>query len=259
MTDGHVRIGVIGAGGRMGREVIAAVRHEPSARLAGAVEHADHACVGRPLDEGQVIGANPRALAHASDVLIDFTSPDAAHEHLEAALSAGKPILIGTTGLSPAFHAELDRAARSIPVLQAANTSLGVTLLAALVRAAAARLAGWDIEILELHHGAKVDAPSGTALMLAEAVIAARGSGTPVSDRAARRGARVPGEIGMASVRGGSAAGDHMVLLLGEGERIELTHRAESRAIFARGAVRAALWLAGQTPGRYHMDDVLAH
>lgn len=242
----------------MGREVIAAVRREPLAKLAGAVEHADHSCVGLRLDEGLTIGANPLALGHSADVLVDFTAPDALAEHLEAAQSAKRALLIGTTGLQPAHHAMIDRAARTIPVLQAANTSLGVTLLAELVREAAGKLAEWDAEILELHHGAKVDAPSGTALMLADAVAAGRaGATTHVTDRAARRGARAPGEVGIAALRGGSAAGDHTVLFLGDGERIELTHRAESRAIFARGAVRAAMWLAHRPAGRYGMRDVL--
>lgn len=254
MTDPAilVRIGVLGAGGRMGREVIAAARHTVGVRLAGAVEHADHPCVGSRLDEGHCIGANALALAHASDVLIDFTEPGSVAVHLEAAEAARRPLLIGTTGLQPVHHAAIDAAAKRIPVLQAANTSLGVTLLAELTRLAAARLADWDAEILDLHHGAKLDAPSGTALLLADAVAAGR-----AKPRVARSTPRRAGEIGIASLRGGSAAGDHSVLLLGEGERLTLSHHAESRAIFARGAVRAALWLAGQRPGRYMMRDVL--
>lgn len=249
-----VRIGILGAGGRMGREVILAVRRTPVAHLSGAVEHADHPCVGAKLDEGHCIGANALPLAHASDVLIDFTEPGSTFAHLEAAQAARRPVLIGTTGLTAAHHAEIDNAARRIAVLQAANTSLGVTLLAELTRLAAARLADWDAEILDLHHAQKADAPSGTALLLADSVAEGRGVGTRAP---ARTGKRRPGEIGIASLRGGSAAGDHSVFLLGPGERLELTHRAESRAVFAHGAVQAALWLARAKPGRYTMRDVL--
>jgi 4-hydroxy-tetrahydrodipicolinate reductase len=255
----QTRIGVIGAGGRMGGAVIDAVRAHPHARLAGAVEHADHECVGRALDEGLVVGANALALAHASDALIDFTTPDALHESLGAAEAAGRAIVVGTTGLAPAHMAALDRAARSAPVLWSANMSLGVALLADLAETAARRLAGWDAEILELHHAQKVDAPSGTALLLGEAVARGRGQRAPVlRDRFAARTPRPPGEIGFASLRGGTAAGDHRVLLLGPGERLELAHAAEDRSVFARGAVEAALWLAAQPPGRYALADMLA-
>lgn len=254
-----VKLGVIGAGGRMGREIIAAIAHEPSARLAGAVEHADHPCVGAHLAHGLVICSNALALAHASDVLVDFTTPDAISVNLEAAQAARHAILIGTTGLTDRHHAAIDAAARTIPVLQAANTSLGVTLLAALVEQAAARLGdGWDTEIVELHHAGKADAPSGTALMLGAAVARGRGerrqTGLP---RAVRTGPRVAGEVGYAVLRGGDSAGEHSVMFLGNGERVELVHRAESRAIFARGAVAAALWLAARPPGRYAMADML--
>ena len=253
------KLGVIGAGGRMGREIINAIAKEPEARLAGAVEHADHACVGARLAGGLIICSNPLALAHASDVLIDFTSPDALAGNLDAAQAARHAIVIGTTGLTPRHHAAIDAAARRIPVLQAANMSLGGALLTAMVEQAAARLGeGWDVELLELHHGAKLDAPSGTALMLGEAVARGRGerrqSGVP---RTVRTGSRQPGEVGFAVLRGGSSAGEHTVHFLGDGERVELTHRAENRAVFARGAVLAAMWLAGRPAGRYTMHDVL--
>lgn len=255
----QTRIGVVGAGGRMGGAVIAAVRAHPAARLAGAVEHADHACVGRPLDEGLVIGANPLALAHASDALIDFTVPEALGESLGAAEAAGKAIVIGTTGLDAAHERAIDRAARSIPVLWSANMSLGVALLAELAEIAARRLAAWDAEILELHHAAKLDAPSGTALLLGEAVARGRGrKPAPPRDRFAARAPRVAGETGFASLRGGTGAGDHRLFLLGPGERLELAHVAEDRGVFARGAVEAAIWLAGQPRGRYALGDMLA-
>ena len=255
------RIGVLGAGGRMGQAIIAQVGATPDAQLAGAVERAGHPLCGTSIGPNLVICSNISALGHACDVLIDFTSPEALDANLGAALDGHSAIVVGTTGLGPKHHALLDRAAREIPVLQAANTSLGVNLLAALVEQAAARLGDdWDIEIVEMHHRHKVDAPSGTALMLGEA--AARGRGVELSTHSIRSrdgvtGPRRAGDIGFATLRGGSVAGDHQLILAAEGERIELGHRAESRDIFARGAVRAALWLAGRAPGRYGMADVL--
>jgi 4-hydroxy-tetrahydrodipicolinate reductase len=245
------KIGILGAQGRMGR-AIALAADELGATIAGGIDQ-----------EGAVHGAyaSLTELAGASEVLVDFTRPDALPAHLEAAATAGCPIVIGTTGLTPQDHAAIDAAAKRVAVLQAANTSLGVNLLAHLVREAAARLGpDWDIEILEMHHRHKVDAPSGTALLLGEAAAAGRQVDLAnVSDRGRDgiSGARREGAIGFAALRGGSVAGDHMVVLAGEGERIEIGHRAESRAIFARGAVKAGLWLAGKPAGRYHMNDVL--
>ncbi len=247
------RVGVLGAGGRMGQAIIAALRAAPGLKLAGAVEQAGHASVGGALGGGLTVCTNPSALAVASDVLIDFTTPAALEANLDAACTGHAAILVGTTGLESRHHAALDRAARDLAVLQTANTSIGVAVLTRLVAEAAAALPAWDIEVLDLHHRDKRDAPSGTALLLAEA--AARGRGTPLTRRTAPRDGA--GAIGFAALRGGSAAGDHMVLLAGDGERIELHHRAESREIFAAGAVRAAAWLAGRPPGRYTMDDVL--
>ena len=199
--------------------------------------------------------------ADSADVFVDFSAPDALADNIAAAVAAGKPILIGTTGLTAAHQAAIDEAALRIPVLQAANTSLGVNLLAHLVREAAARLgADWDIEIFEMHHRGKVDAPSGTALLLGAAAAEGRGVDLEaVSDRGrdGMTGTRRTGDIGFASLRGGTVAGEHQIIFAGEGERIELGHRAESRAIFARGAIAAALWLIGKAPGRYTMADVL--
>jgi 4-hydroxy-tetrahydrodipicolinate reductase len=249
------RIGILGAAGRMGQAIAAALGGDDRATLAGGVDRAGGAIAGQP------IGDDPAALARDCDVLIDFTVPAALAGNLAAAVAAGRPIVVGTTGLSDAHHAAIDDAARHIAVLQTGNTSLGVTLLAALVRDAAARLGDdWDIEIVETHHRHKVDAPSGTALLLGEA--AAAGRGVSLGDVSTRgrdgiTGARTPGAIGFASLRGGSVAGDHMVVLAGDGERIELGHRAESRDIFARGAIRAACWIAGCGAGRYAMTDVL--
>ena len=242
------RIGIIGSEGRMGqalREAIAAAGHE----LAGGI------------DAPEKGGGDPAALAKASDVLVDFSSPAALEATLDAAMTAGVPIVVGTTGLEERHHWLIDQAADHIAVLQTGNTSLGVTLLAHLVREAAQRLGeDWDIEISEMHHRMKVDAPSGTALLLGEA--AAKGREIALADHSERgrdgvTGARKPGTIGFASLRGGSVAGDHTVSFLGDSERLTLSHLAENRSIFANGAVRAAGWLIGKPAGRYTMPQVL--
>ena len=237
-------IGIIGSEGRMGKALIEAI-----------------AAAGAMLSGGVDAGGDPIALARISDVLVDFSSPKALVANLGAAVAAGKPIIIGTTGLDEDHHRAIDDAARHIAVLQTGNTSLGVTLLARLVREAAARLGpDWDIEIAELHHRHKVDAPSGTALLLGEAAASGRGVILAASSERGRdgvTGARATGAIGFASLRGGSAAGDHTVIIAGEGERLELIHRAENRSIFAKGAVKAALWLKAMPAGRYSMDQVL--
>jgi 4-hydroxy-tetrahydrodipicolinate reductase len=239
------RIGIVGAAGRMGRAIAAAVEETEGASLAGGAGHGDE--VG--------------ALASASDVLVDFSAAAALEANLAAAAEAGVPIVIGTTGLSEDAEALIDAVAARVAVLQSANMSLGVNLLAYLVREAAARLGeDWDIEIAEMHHRHKADAPSGTALLLGRAAAEGRGVDlAAVSERGRDgiTGARTPGHIGFAALRGGSVAGDHQVIFAAEGERIELGHRAESRDIFARGAVRAALWLADKPAGRYAMTDVL--
>ncbi|GAB5485732.1 MAG: hypothetical protein Pars93KO_21660 [Parasphingorhabdus sp.] len=194
-------------------------------------------------------------------MLVDFSVPDGLSNRLDLCAAVGKPMLVGTTGLEPAHHLSIDAAAKTVPVLQTGNTSLGVNMLAALVKEAAARLGDdWDIEIVEMHHRHKVDAPSGTAILLGEA--AAKGRGIDLNDHSERgrdgqTGARAKGAIGFASLRGGSVAGDHQVILATDEERIELGHRAENRMIFARGAVKAALWLTQQQPGRYDMTDML--
>ena len=237
-------IGIIGSAGRMG-QALAAVVPDLGATLAGGID----------------AGGDPAVLALDADVLVDFSTPAALERTLAAARQARTPILIGTTGLAPTHHALIDVAAAEIAVLQTGNVSLGVTLLAKLVREAASRLGpDWDIEIAEMHHRHKVDAPSGTALLLGDAAAAGRGitlAEARVADRAGLTGARSEGTIGFASLRGGSVAGDHLVIFAGEGERIEIGHRAENRAIFARGAITAALWLADKPAGRYSMDQVL--
>ncbi|MDP4574158.1 4-hydroxy-tetrahydrodipicolinate reductase [Qipengyuania sp. G39] len=237
-------IGVIGSKGAMGealRRVIEASGHD----YAGGV------------DKGDDVGD----LADVSDVLVDFSAPAALQANLHAAIGAGVPIVIGTTGLEPGHHEAIDHAARAVPVLQTGNTSLGVTLLAHLVQEAAARLGpDWDIEIVEMHHRRKVDAPSGTAILLGEAAAQGRGidlAANRESGRDGQTGARERGAIGFAALRGGTVAGEHSVILAGEQERITLSHSAENREIFARGAIKAADWLKGREPGRYTMEQVL--
>jgi len=250
-------IGIFGAAGRMGR-AIADAAAAAGMTIAGGTER------NVPIDAtdlGIALFADALTLAEASDVLIDFSSPSALSDHLDACIGARRPIVIGTTGLEHVHHALIDEAATQIPVLQTGNTSLGVNLLAALVEQAAQRLGDdWDIEIVEMHHRHKVDAPSGTALLLGEA--AARGRGIQLSNHSERgrdglTGARESGAIGFAALRGGSVAGDHQVILATEGERIEIGHRAENRTIFARGAIKAAAWLKDQPAGRYDMKAVL--
>jgi 4-hydroxy-tetrahydrodipicolinate reductase len=237
-------IGIYGSTGRMGRAIAAAIEVEGAA-CAGGCDADD----------------DPHVIARAADALVDFSVPSALAPHLAAARAAGTPIVVGTTGLNAQAHALIDEAARDIPVLQTGNTSLGVTLLGILVREAAQRLGSdWDIEIAEMHHRHKVDAPSGTAVLLGEAAAAGRGTTlneVRVDSRAGLTGARTEGTIGFASLRGGSVIGDHQVVFAGDGERLELCHRGDDRSIFAKGAVRAALWLVGRTPGRYRMGDVL--
>jgi len=224
--------------------------------LSQAIEEAGHnLCVG--VD----VGGNPGPLVGRCDVIVDFSAPDALQTNLGAAKVAGIPILVGTTGLEPEHFVMLDDAAKAVPVLQTGNTSLGVTLLAHLVREAAARLGSdWDIEVLEMHHRAKVDSPSGTAKLLGQAAADARGidlTDNMESGRHGYTGPRGQGHIGFATLRGGTVAGEHSVIFAGEQERITLSHSAEDRMIFARGAVRGAQWLIGRNPGRYSMADVL--
>ena len=238
------RIGIIGSEGRMGQA------------LARAIEAAGHENAG-----GIDRGGDAAGLADRSDALVDFSAPAALEANLHAAIGAGIPILIGTTGLEERHHAAIDSAALAIAVLQTGNTSLGVTLLAHLVREAAARLGPeWDVEVVEMHHRMKVDAPSGTALLLGEAAASGRGIELATHSERGRdghTGAREQGAIGFASLRGGTVAGEHSVILAGEQERLTLSHSAEDRMIFAHGAVRGAAWLIGQPVGRYSMGQVL--
>lgn len=228
-----IRISLIAPDGRMGTAIAAAVSDDPSFAI-----DQDH-----------------------GDVLVDFSAPAALQASLDRAVSSGVPILIGTTGLKDEHQKAIDEAARRVAVLRAPNTSLGINVLRSLVEQAAARLGPeWDIEILEMHHRNKVDAPSGTALLLGQAAAQARGKTLPDLGRFDRFGephAREPGTISFASLRGGSVAGEHVVILATDGERIELGHRAENRMIFARGALAGARFLVGKPAGLYSMRDVI--
>ena len=266
MSD--MRLVVTGAGGRMGRMLVAAVQATPGVMLSAALARAGSPALGR--DAGMLAGLGPIGVPVtedpleafvAADGVLDFTLPDATVHFAMLAAQARIAHVIGTTGLVAADLARLEAAARHAPLVRSGNMSLGVNLLAALVRRAARTLGTeWDIEIAEMHHRGKVDAPSGTALLLGEA--AAEGRGTSLAEAAVRgrdgiTGAREAGTIGFAALRGGTVVGEHSVVFAGDGERIELNHRAEDRSLFARGAVKAALWARGRRPGLYSMADVL--
>ena len=266
---GAVRIVVAGAGGRMGQALIEATLADAALALAGAVDVPGSAAVGRDAGErfgratGVVVGSDVAAALAQADVLIDFTRPEGTLAHLAACVTAGCGAVIGTTGLAPEGKAAIAAAATHIPVVFAPNMSVGVTVLLDLVESAARTLgATYDIEIAEMHHRHKVDAPSGTALGLGEA--AARGLGVPLADCAvyAREGVtgeRPAGAIGFATLRGGDVVGEHTVLFAGIGERIELTHRATSRQNFAGGALRAAKFVAARkAAGRTGLADMKA-
>ncbi len=244
MAQSKSRFAVLGHKGRMGQAI------------ATAIEESGH-----HFQVGVDLGGDPIPLLGQCDVAVDFSSPDGLANTLTAAQKASIPVLIGTTGLDEEHFVMLSKAARVIPVLQTGNTSLGVTLMAHLVREAAAKLdTGWDIEVLEMHHRAKVDAPSGTAKLLGQAAAEARGidlSDNMESGRHGQTGARREGAIGFATLRGGTVAGEHSVIFAGAEERLTISHSAENRMIFARGAVRGAEWLIGKEPGRYSMNDVL--
>ncbi|MCE1237385.1 MAG: 4-hydroxy-tetrahydrodipicolinate reductase [Hyphomicrobiales bacterium] len=263
-----MRLVVVGASGRMGRALIRAVSETDGAALVAAIERPGSPDLGR--DAGELAGIDRlgvmlsddalAAFAHADGVL-DFTAPTATVQFAELAAQARIVHVIGTTGCTPADEAKLAAAARHAVLVKSGNMSLGVNLLAQLVREAARALGPeYDVEVVEMHHRMKVDAPSGTALLLGQA--AAEGRRIELSEHSVRSrdghtGPRGLGDIGFATLRGGTVVGEHTVILAGPHERIELTHRAEDRSIFARGAVRAALWGMSRKPGLYSMADVL--
>ena len=263
-----MRLIVAGAGGRMGRTLIQAIAASKGVRLSAAVEAPGAAAIGR--DAGELAGLGRNGIQVASDIeplltgadgLLDFTIPAATVAFAGLTAQRGMVHVIGTTGLSGEDENLIAQAGRRAVIVKSGNMSMGVNLLVALVKRVAQTLDDeFDIEILEMHHNRKIDAPSGTALMLGRA--AADGRGVDLAARSVRgrdghTGARRPGDIGFAALRGGSVVGDHTVIFAGPAERIEVSHKAEDRMIFARGAVRAALWARGQKPGLYSMTDVL--
>ena len=256
-----VRVLVHGALGRMGERVRAAIDAESGAALGGALEAPGHPRLGEELAPGVRVGADLAGALSASDVAIAFAPPAATLALVREAAARGVPCAVGTTGFAPAERAELERLAAQVPLVVAANFSVAVNVLVHLTRRASELLGpGFDAEIVELHHAAKVDAPSGTALELGAAVAAGRGvslAAHQVLAREGHTGARAPGAIGIQALRGGDNPGEHTVIFFGAGERLELAHRAATRDHFARGALRAALWLRGRAPGLYGMEQVL--
>jgi 4-hydroxy-tetrahydrodipicolinate reductase len=255
------RVMVVGALGRMGERVRAALEDRDDLALGAALEAAGHPGLGRDLGGGIAVTDDAKRALAACDVVIDFSVPSATLQILRAAADAGVAYVTGTTGFSGDEFAEIETLAARIPILHAPNFSLSVNLLAWLTREAARRLGpDFDAEIVELHHAAKRDAPSGTALRLAEAIAEGRDVGLRealVLERAGETGARPPGAIGVQALRGGDSPGEHSVLFVGRGERLELVHRSSTRDHFARGAVRAAAWLAGREPGAYGIEEML--
>ena len=264
-----MRVVIAGAGGRMGRTLVRAISDMPGLTVTGALEPASSPMLGQ--DAGALAGTPPSGVTVTSDAaaalrdadaVIDFTIPAASVALAEAAAKAGRIHVIGTTGFSAADEARIAAAARQAVIVKSGNMSLGVNLLAALVQRVAATLdESFDIEVVEMHHNKKIDAPSGTALLLGEA--AAKGRGIALGDRSVRSrdghtGARRAGDIGFAALRGGTVVGEHSVIFAGPAERIELAHKAEDRMIFARGALHATLWARGKPPGLYAMADVLS-
>jgi len=264
----EMKLAVMGAGGRMGQALVRAVHDIEGCVVAGGTEQPGGDLVGRDIGEVAGLGAlglaitdDPLPLMASVDGILDFTVPAASNVFADFAAQARIVHVIGTTGFSSEQEAKLDAAARHATLIKAGNMSLGVNLATALVEQMAKSLDdSFDIEVVEIHHRHKVDAPSGTALMLGEA--AAKGRGVSLDEKAVRArdgivGERQRGDIGFATLRGGSVIGEHTVMFAGEGERIEITHIANDRAIFARGAVKAALWGRGKPPGLYSMKSVL--
>ncbi len=255
-----VRVVVHGATGRMGRQLLKLAQCDPRLQVIGAVTSDSADALGQPVfpdDEGLRFSNEWPDPAPA--VVIDFSGPSGLAAALDYCEAQGVALVSGTTGIEPQLHTRLATASRTIALMHESNFSLGVAVLTRLLRAAAAELPRWDLEIIEAHHGRKQDAPSGTALSLGEAAAAARGTTLAQAGvHGERKGVREPGSIGFAVVRGGDIVGEHTAMLIGQGERIELSHRAADRSIFARGAIEAAHWLAGRGPGAYALHDLLA-
>lgn len=266
-TDQRRRVAVAGASGRMGRMLIEAVLASDDCRLAGALEHAASPAVGQDAaaflgrTSGVAITADLAAGLADADVLIDFTRPEGTLAHLAACAARGVQLVIGTTGFDAAGKAAIAQAAGRIGIVMAPNMSIGVNVTLELLKQAARALAtGYDIEIVEAHHRHKVDAPSGTALKMGEVIAAELGrdlGACAVYGRDGVTGERDPSTIGFATVRGGDVVGDHTVMFMGTGERIEISHKSSSRATYAQGSLRAVRFLAGRASGLYGMDQVL--
>jgi len=256
-----LRIAINGASGRMGKELLGCLAGDERFELVHAVVSPHSAHDGTPLPGTTLRYAHGWQGAPFIDVVIDFSGPAGLSAALDHCLERGVAMVSGTTGLDTALERRLKDAAERIPLLRAANFSLGIAVLTRLLREASAALHDWDLEIVEAHHGRKEDAPSGTALALGHAAAAARGTTLAkdaVYSREGRTGPRRLGSIGFAVVRGGDIVGEHQALLVGHGERVELGHRATDRSIFARGAIEAGRWLAGKAPGSYDLDAMLA-
>jgi 4-hydroxy-tetrahydrodipicolinate reductase len=262
------KIGVVGCGGRMGRMLVAEIAATEGCTVAGGSEAPNSGYINQDIGElaglgriGIPIGETVDKLIRASDVVLEFTSPAATAEHAALAAELGKAMVIGTTGLSAEQGDIVRQAATGIPIVWAPNMSLGINVLLSAVEEVARRLGpDWDIEIMEMHHRGKVDAPSGTALALGRAAAAGREVALEAVEQRARDGITGPrrrGDIGFAALRGGDTTGDHHVIFAGAGEQLELTHRATTRAIYAKGAVRAARWVVGRPAGLYGLKEVL--
>lgn len=263
-----MKIGVVGCAGRMGRMLVAQILETDGADLAGGTEYDGSPFLGQDVSvlagaepSGLLVNSDPASLFQAADAVIDFTLPEATAKHAALAAENGTALVVGTTGLTPDQQAAVDTASAQVAVVQAGNMSLGVNVLVGLAEQVAAMLGNeYDIEVVEMHHRHKVDAPSGTALMLGKGAATGRKvahDDVAVLSREGHTGARQEGAIGYATLRGGDVVGDHTVVFAGPGERVELTHKAASRVIFARGAVRAAFWAGDKAPGKYDMRDVL--
>jgi 4-hydroxy-tetrahydrodipicolinate reductase len=267
-SNGAVKVGVVGCAGRMGQMLLKMLINAPGIVVVGGTERRGSVALGQDLGAlagadplGISVGDDPSMLFETSDVVVDFTNPTATVQHAQMAARTGCALVIGTTGFDNDQLSSLHRAAQRAAIVLAANMSLGINLLQQVVEEVARILdPDWDIEIVEMHHRAKIDAPSGTALALGEAAARGRGQNLRRISRRSRDGQvgpRVKGEIGFAALRGGDVVGDHTVIFAADGERVEITHRASSREIFARGAVKSVLWAAGKKPGLYSMRDVL--
>lgn len=263
-----IKIGIIGAGGRMGRMLIQAVAQNPEAKLTGAIEREGSSLVG--VDAGELVNIEKANVSLVDDlakvidnidVLIDFSLPDSTIKNIELCQVKGVNMVIGTTGLSDEQNALLQKASQEIAIVYAGNYSTGVNLTLKLLEVAAKAFGDTaDVEILEAHHKHKIDAPSGTAYMMAEAVANARGQtlkDVAIYGREGQTGERESGTIGIHAIRGGEIVGDHTVMFIADGEIVEITHKARERMTFAAGAVRAAIWIATQKKGQYDMQDVL--